>query len=166
MFTLTTTPPQGGDDPHQDPSTDRLAATVRVYERWGWMVLRAGDRLLLAADSTISAVEVPASIGGEIQHYLSVRLLAGPVIALPGTPCRWLILTESADDAAPVNLIRLRARRALTHRCGALLPLPPSSLESGAVSWQFPPSLDGPTLPPFTAVVAAARAVTETAGLA
>jgi hypothetical protein len=54
----------------------------------------------------------------------------------------------------------------LTHYCGTLVPLLLSRLESGVVSWQVPPSLDGPWLPPFTAVVAAARAVTETAGLA
>jgi hypothetical protein len=46
------------------------------------------------------------------------------------------------------------------------VPLPPSRLESGVVSWHVPPSLDGPSLPPFTAVVAATRAMTETAGLA
>lgn len=164
MSTLTTTP-HGGDDPHQHPAPTGLAATAEVYERWDWLVLRAGDRLLLAADTTVSAVEMPASIAAEVQHYLSVRLLAGPVIALPGTPCRWLLLTESADEAAPVSLVRLRARGGLIHRCGTLVPLPPSRLESGAVSWRVPPSLDGPTLPPFTAVVAAARAVSETAGL-
>lgn len=138
---------------------------AEVYERWDWLVLRASERLLLAADSTVSAVEMPASVAAEVQHYLSLRLLAGPVLALPGVPCRWLILTESADHAAPVSLVRLRARGALVHRCGTLVPLPPSRLRSGAVSWQVPPSLDGPTLPPFTAVVAAARAVSETAGL-
>lgn len=30
------------------------------------------------------------------------------------------------------------------------------------MSWQVPPSLDGPSLPPFTAVAAATRAITET----
>jgi hypothetical protein len=95
-------------------------------------------------------------------------MLAGPVIALPGAPRRWLLLllTESADESAPVNIVRLRACGALTHRCGTLVPLPPSRLESGVVTWHMPPSLDGPLLPPFTAVIAAARAVTETAGLA
>lgn len=63
MSTLTTTP-RGGDDPHQPPSPTGLAATAGVYERWDWLILRAGDRLLLAADSTISTVEMPASIAG------------------------------------------------------------------------------------------------------
>jgi hypothetical protein len=86
--------------------------------------------------------------------------------ALPGTPQRWLLLTGSADRAAPVDLIRLRAQEAQAHRCGTLVPLPPSRLESGVVTWHIPPALDGPTLPLFTAVVAVIQAVTTTAALA
>lgn len=47
---------------------------------------------------------------------------------LGGMPHRWLPLTQSADQSAPVNLVRLRAGGALTHRCGTLVPLPPSRL--------------------------------------
>lgn len=169
MATPTITAAQGGSDPHEphhQPPASGLTATAVHYDRWGWLVLPAGDRLLLTTNDQISAVELPAALGAEMQRYLTVRLLGGPVIALPGTPRRWLLLTQSADESAPVNLVRLRARGALTHRCGTLVPLPPSRVESGVVSWQVPPSLDGPSLPPFTAVVAAARAVTETAGLA
>ncbi|MGH3623923.1 MAG: hypothetical protein ACRDQ5_19385 [Sciscionella sp.] len=165
MTTPTMTAVQDGDEPYPHPSASGLAATAVHYERWGWLVLQAGDRLLLTTSNRISAVELPAGIGAEVQHYLTVRLLAGPVIALPGTPHRWLLLTASVADAAPVHLIRLRARGALTHRCGTLVPLPPSRLESGVVRWQVPPSLDGPSLPPFTAVVAAIRTVTEPTGL-
>lgn len=164
MTTPTMTAVQDGDEPYPHPSASGLAVTVVHYERWGWLVLRAGDRLLLTTGDKVSAVELPAGIGAEVQHHLTVRLLAGPVIALPGTPHRWLLLTGSADDCVPVNLIRLRARGALTHRCGTLVPLPPSCLESGVVSWQVLPSLDGPSLPPFTAVVAAIRTVTEPTG--
>lgn len=165
MTTSTITAVLDGDEPHQQPPSG-LTASAMHYERWGWLVRQAGDRLLLITNAQISAVELPAALGGEVQHYLTVRMLAGPVIALPGAPRRWLLLTQSADESAPVNLVRLRGRGALVHRCGTLVPLPPSRLESGVVSWQVPPSLDGPSLPPFTAVVAATRTVTETAGLA
>jgi hypothetical protein len=158
------TTPHDGGEPHRHSQPSGLAATAEHYERWGWLVLQADDRLLLTTDDTVSAVEMPSGIAAEVQHYLTVRLLAGPVIILPGAPGRWLLLTGSADDSAPVSLIRLRARGALTHRCGTLVPLPPSRLELGPVTWHSPPSLDGPTSP-FTAVVAATRAVTETAGL-
>ncbi len=164
-MTAPTSTPHDGDDPDHHPQPSGLAAAAEYYERWGWLVLRENDRLLLTTDAAVSAVELPSSTAAEVQLYLAVRLLAGPVIALPGMPRRWLLLTGSADDATPVHLTRLVARGAMTHRRGTLVPLPPSHLETGLVTWQSPPSLDGPTLPPFTAVVAATRAVTDTARL-
>lgn len=151
----------GDDEPDQHVPEARLTASAAQYERWGWMVLGAGERLLLATDQNVSAVELPAAIGAEVQHYLAMRLLAGPVITLSCTPSRWLLLTESADDTTPVNVVRLRARGGIVHASGTLVPLPPSRLESGAVVWHVPPSIDGPNLPPFSAVVGAVRAVTD-----
>ncbi len=143
---------------------DELTASATRYERWEWEVVRAGYRLLLELNNKISAVELPAVLGVEVQHYLGVRLLAGPVIALPGEPSRWLLLTESADMAAPVNGVRLRAQGGQVHGAGALVPLPPSRLELGDVAWRVSPAPDGPSLPPFNAVVAAVRTVTEAPG--
>jgi hypothetical protein len=146
---------------------DEVTACAAQYERWGWAVVRAGDRLMLAPNDRISAVELLAALGAEVQQqYLRVRLLAGPVIALPGAPSRWLLLTESAESAAPISGVRLRAQGGQVHCSGALVPLPPSRLASGDVTWLVAPSPGGPTLPPLSAIVAAVRTVTETAGLA
>ncbi|HEX8867471.1 MAG TPA: hypothetical protein VF821_17565 [Lentzea sp.] len=147
------------------PRLDTFSSAIERYSDWGWLVLRSENRLLLTTDHSVSAVELAAGIGGEVQHYLSVRMLAGPVVVLPGAPGRWLILTSSADEASQVNLIRLRARGALTHRLGTLVPLPPSRIDRGVVGWLGETPSDRPFLPPFSAVVAALRAVTETAGL-
>ncbi|MCG8922724.1 hypothetical protein [Lentzea sp. CC55] len=146
------------------PRLDTFAAAVERCSSWGWLVLRSENRLLLTTDRSVSAVEMAAGIGGEVRHYLSVRMLGGPVVVLPGAPGRWLVLTESADEASQVNLIRLRARGALTHRLGTLVPLPPSRIGGGGVRWLGEVPTGKPFLPPFSAVVAAVRAVTETAG--
>ncbi|MFI6095301.1 hypothetical protein ACIA8G_07115 [Lentzea sp. NPDC051213] len=147
------------------PQLDTFSSALERYSDWGWLVLRSENRLLLTTDHQVSAVELAAGIGGEVQHYLSVRMLGGPVVALPGAPGRWLVLTTSADEASQVNLIRLRARGALTHRLGTLVPLPPSRIDRGGVGWLGDPPAEKPFLPPYSAVVAALRAVTETAGL-
>lgn len=150
------------------PQLDTFSSAVERYSEWGWLVLRSENRLLLTTDGQVSAVEMGAGIGGEVQHYLSVRMLGGPVVVLPsgsGAGGRWLILTSSADEASQVNLIRLRARGALTHRLGTLVPLPPSRVDRGMVGWLGEGPVGRPFLPPFSAVVAALRAVTETAGL-
>ena len=145
--------------------TSILAVMALRYAQWGWLTRLAGDRLLLTTDDNISAVELPSALGSVVQQFLRIRMVAGPVVRLPGTPSRWLLLTQSAQTAAPVSLAQLRSRSAVTHRGGTLVPLPPSRLENGVASWQVPPAMDGPSLPPFTAVVAAIRTVTETAGL-
>ncbi|MET9231165.1 hypothetical protein [Lentzea sp. NPDC003310] len=149
------------------PRLDTFAGALERYAKWGWLVLRSENRVLLTTDHTVSAVEMAAGIGREVHDYLSVRMLGGPVVLLPsvsGMPGRWLVLTESADEASQVNLIRLRARGALTHRLGTLVPLPPSRIDGGGVRWLGDVPGAKPFLPPFSAVVAALRAVTETAG--
>lgn len=163
MGTRISTGTPAGDPNETLRPDDGLPAAAAHYERWGWLVLRTDDRLLLTTNHCVGAVELPADVAADVQRFLAVRMLAGPVVALPGAPCRWLLLTDSADDATQVNLVRLVARGGVTHRRGTLVPLPPSRLDSGVVRWQVPPSLDGPSLPPFTAVVSAARAVTELA---
>ncbi|MFD9705489.1 hypothetical protein [Lentzea sp. NPDC059081] len=146
------------------PRLDTFSAAVERCSDWGWLVLRSENRLLLTTDHQVSAVEMAEGIGREVQTYLSVRMLGGPVVVLPGSPGRWLVLTESADEASQVNLIRLRARGALTHRLGTLVPLPPSRIDGGGVRWRGEVPVGKPFLPPFSAVVAALRTVTETAG--
>jgi hypothetical protein len=156
MATPTITAAQGGDEPHRQPPTSGLTATAAHYERWGWLVLQADDRLLLtsrfASVVTFACAlsrplkqaregidAAPGSHGRRYEQPSTWRCGC-----LPGLPRRWLLLTESADDASPVNLVRLRARNGLTHRCDTVVPLPPSRMESGVVSWQVPPSLDSP----------------------
>lgn len=144
------------------PRPDTFSSAQERYSDWGWLVLRSENRLLLTTDHQVSAVELGAVVGAEVQHYLAVRMLAGPAVVLPGSPARRLILTTSADEASQVNLIRLRARGALTHRLGTLVPLPPSRIDRGGVGWLGAGPAGPPFLPPFSAVVAALRA---TAGL-
>lgn len=138
-------------------------AAVEQYCDWGWLTLQSGTRLLLPTDWSIGAVEMQSELCRELTQFLSVRMLAGPVIDLPGKPERSIILTTSADGATPVDLVRLKARGICAHRRGALVPLPPSLLENGPVRWRTPLSGERPPLAPFTAVVAAARAITEPA---
>jgi hypothetical protein len=73
MATPTITAAQGGGEPHQEPLTSGLTAIAAHYAGWGWLVLRADDRLLLTTNERVSAVELPAAIGAEVQHYLAVR---------------------------------------------------------------------------------------------
>ena len=99
-----------------------------------------------------------------MQRFLAMRMLSGPVVALPGTPRRRLLLAASADEAPQATIDRLDRRGGVTHRAGALVPLPPSRLACGQVTWQVPPALADPWLPPLTAVAVAVRSLTDPPG--
>lgn len=150
------------DGPSRPPMPDAPAVAAAQYTRWGWPVTITGRRLLLTTGNQVSAVELPADLARQVHQHLAVRMLAGPVVALPGTPCRRLLLAGCADQAAQASIDRLEHRGAITHRCGALVPLPPSRLARGAVTWTVPPALVEPWLPPFTAIAAAVRTLTHT----
>ena len=93
-----------------------------------------------------------------------MRMLSGPVVALPGSPRRRLLLAASADEAPQAMIDRLDRRGGVTHRAGTLVPLPPSELACGQVTWQVPPAPAEPWLPPWTALAAAVRSITHPPG--
>lgn len=161
MDTATVTGPPRSAEPSASPMPGAPAAAAEQYTRWGWPVTITETRLLLSTGTQVSAVELAAELAGEVQHYLTVRLLGGPVVTLPGTPHRWLLLAGSAEKAPQRSVDRLDGRGAITHRSGALVPLPPSRSACGAATWTVPPALAGPWLPPFTAIAAAVRTLTS-----
>ncbi len=141
-----------------------LAAAVARCRSWGWPISITASRVLLSTGSQVTAVELAEGLAAEVQRFLAMRLLAGPVVALPGMPRRRLLLAASADEASPATIARLDGRGAITHHAGALVPLPPSKLACGQVSWQVPPALVDPWLPPLTAIAAAVGSITHVPG--
>lgn len=141
------------------------AAAVEQYESYGWTIVTDDQRVLVVGDNVVSAVELDRGLGGEVQHYLSTRLLGGPVIELPGRPTRWIFLASGVEDMSPQTFVRIRARRGIVHMAGTFIPLPPSRLTSGDVVWKQPPIGKMPSLPQFASVAGALRAVTEGVGL-
>lgn len=141
-------------------TVDPLAAAGARCRSWGWPISITGSCVLLTTDSLVSAVELPCGLAADVQRFLAMRLLAGPVVALPGAPRRRILLATSAVEVSEVVIDRLGERGAITHRAGTLVPLPPSRLACGQVSWQVQPALVDPWLPPWTAIAAAVRSIT------
>ncbi|SHG62140.1 hypothetical protein [Streptoalloteichus hindustanus] len=141
-------------DLHVSPSPT-LAAVL--YRRWGWPVAVDGAHLLLTTGPAMCAVELPDLVTRWVHRFLTLRLLAGPVVGLPGPRPRSALLAGSAEDAAPATLDLLDRGGAVVHRAGAVFPMPPSRLATGRVFWRVAPAPSTPWLPPFSAVVAALR---------
>ena len=149
------------DEAVVEQATGPLAIAAARCRNWGWPISRTGSRLLLSTGAQVSAVELAEELAAEVQRFLTMRMLSGPVVALPGTPRRRLLLAASADEAPQAMIDRLGRRGGVTHRAGALVPLPPSRLACGQVTWQVPPALVDPWLPPLTAIVVAVRSITD-----
>lgn len=141
-----------------------LAVAAARCRSWGWPISLTGSRLLLSTGVQVSAVELAEELAAEVQRFLSMRMLSGPAVTLPGAPRRWLLLAASADDAPQAMIDRLDRRGGVIHRDGALVPLPPSRLACGQVTWQVPPALVDPWLPPLTAIAVAVRSLTDPPG--
>ncbi len=152
------------DEPVTEQGPDPLDVAAARCRSWGWPVRRTGSRILLSTGAQVGAVELAEDLAAEVQRFLTMRMLSGPVIALPGAPRRCLLLVASADDAPQAMVDRLAARDGITHRRGALVPLPPSRLACGQVTWQVPPALVDPWLPPLTAITVAVRSLTDRPG--
>ena len=138
-----------------------LVTAATRCRSWGWPISLTGSRVLLSTGAQVSAVELAEDLAAEVQRFLAMRMLSGPVVALPGAPRRRLLLAASADEASQAMIDRLGRRGGVTHRAGALVPLPPSRLACGQVTWQVPPALVDPWLPPLTAIVVAVRSITD-----
>jgi hypothetical protein len=111
---------------------------------------------VLAVSESVNAIVMRAELGIETQSLLSVQMLAGPVIALPGDTADWVFLTGPASSIGTRTLAALSHLGVRLKKPGTFIPLPPSRLNDGVVRWSSGPTV-GRDLPPWTAVVAATR---------
>jgi hypothetical protein len=138
---------------------DGAAARAIAYQHlYGWPtgVDLATGHLVLAVSENVNAIIMRAELGIETQSLLSVQMLAGPVIALPGARPDWVFLTGPASSISAKTLTALSRLGVRLQKAGAFIPLPPSRLDGGMVRWASGPTV-GRDLPPWTAVLAATR---------
>ncbi|GAA4854917.1 hypothetical protein [Saccharopolyspora rosea] len=117
------------------------------YRSYGWWVEpdhRTGNPTLIVG-GRVSAVLVPADWAHDVQHVLTVHLLAGPALVVGD---HWLLLTQpDGDRVVPDDLTSAGVTGV---RAGRRLALPPPD----DTRW-----VRGPhhAAPPWQAVVSAAR---------
>ncbi len=102
----------------------------------------------------VGALRMRAGLGAEVQWWLRLRMLAGPVLAVPGKRTEWTFLTQPAPDEhhrrpLPPGVEPVTAR--------VLLPTPHT--DRASVFWATPPDLEHPALPQFSSVIGAVRSV-------
>ncbi|GGS36794.1 MULTISPECIES: hypothetical protein [Actinokineospora] len=115
-----------------------------------------GDSLgaYLEVGPEVGALRMRAGLGAEVQWWLRLRMLAGPVLAVPGKRTEWTFLTQPATDdqrrrPLPPGVEPVTAR--------VLLPTPDT--DRSVTHWATAPDLAHPSLPLFSSVVGAVRSV-------
>ncbi|WP_229686653.1 hypothetical protein [Longimycelium tulufanense] len=134
-----------------------LADVAASYARlMGWPVVVSDNGILLPLSPASTALTMPEHLGQGVLAGLKARMLAGPVLALPGPQPRWVFLAElvallPTQLTSPFEVQFVRAPHQVL--------LPPTQTTHGPVRWANPPTPSRRWFPPFTAVLAIARMV-------
>ncbi|MGQ0840207.1 hypothetical protein [Actinokineospora sp.] len=115
-----------------------------------------GDALgaYLDVGDHIGALRMRAGLGAEVQWWLRLRMLAGPVLATPAKRTDWTFLTqpiteEQLSRPLPPGVEPVRAR----------VLLPTSTTDRTVAFWATSPDQHNPNLPLFSSVIGAVRSV-------
>lgn len=143
-----------------DSQLTHMVATAQAYQQfYGWptRVDQTSGQVVLTISTGVDAVVSPVEQGREALSLLSVRMLSGPVVALPGDS-DWVFLTGPACALSMTTLADLGRFGVRLKGQGSTVPLPPSQLDDDVVRWASGPK-GTRQLPPWTAVIGAIRAV-------
>ncbi|MFB9906021.1 hypothetical protein [Allokutzneria oryzae] len=114
----------------------------------------------LVVGDTVGAISMRAGLGAETNAMLSLHLLSGPVIGIPGKPERWVFLTGPVTPVrvdTVLDLVRIDVHLLAP---GTRLALPPRAAGLAGPRWVVHPR-QGHDLPPWQAVVSAARSTSS-----
>lgn len=120
----------------------------------GWPVDGDSHSAYLDLGGQVGGLRMRAGLGAEVQWWLRLRMLAGPVLATPGKRTEWTFLTQATPDEQrrrplPPGVEPVTSR--------VLLPTPDT--DRAVAHWATAPDLAHPALPLFSSVVGAVRSV-------
>ena len=131
-----------------------LALDLHDYRRTlGWPA--DGDQfgVYLELGRDVCGLRMRAGLGAEVQWWLRLRMLAGPVLAVPGKRTEWTFLVQPAPGGQ---------RRPLppgVEPVDALVLLPTAQTPYETTHWATAPVPEHPTLPQASSVIGAVRSV-------
>lgn len=122
---------------------DDAARNCRVsaghYRELGWQVGVCEGQVWLCAGRPWEALETSRQIGFRAGAFLAALGIPTPVIEIPGSPARWLLLTEPHHNQLP-EVRRFLAAAGVRHLyADAEIDLPPTHYREGQVRWIIRP---------------------------
>ena len=135
--------------------------TTQDYTRFGWTVAATANGACLITDDRVAGIELTGELAANVRRFLRANNLSGPVIEIPGAQRREIHLVTGLNRVEGA-IEALRGAGAVVHSDGAGVPLPPSTLSSGALTWGIAPA-EARWMPPLVALAAAVRAASRRA---
>lgn len=122
--------------------------------RLSWPVDGDSRAAYLVLGDEVSGLRMRAGLGAEVQWWLRLRMLAGPVLAVPGKRTEWTFLTQPVTDEQ-----RRRPLPPGVEPVSARVLLPTPATDRATTHWATAPDLAHPALPLFSSVIGAVRSV-------
>jgi hypothetical protein len=146
-----------------DPPSDQQDRYYHDVFAWPTTIDNTTGEVRLRLGSVVDALIMRAGFAGEVNSFLARHMFHAPIIVVPGTPADWIFLTRQRTtmrQSVWEDLVHIQVgwkRRSET------IPLPALDNTHDGVRWLEQPQ-QRIELPPWTAVVAAARKASSVCG--
>jgi hypothetical protein len=151
---------------HHDTIDDPLDQLSQYYQGtfdWPTTIDSSTGEVQLHLGSVVDALIMRAGFAAEVNHFLTRHLFRVPIIVVPGDPADWIFLS------GPRTTMRLKTWEDLLRirvgwkRRTESISLPAPEGAAAGLRWLQRPE-PGAELPPWSAVVNAARASSSSCG--
>ena len=146
-----------------DPPPDNQDRYYHDIFAWPTTIDNTTGEVRLRLGSVVDALIMRAGFAGEVNNFLARHMFDAPIIVVPGNPADWIFLTQ------PRTTMRQSVWEDLVHiqvgwkRRSETILLPALDNTHDGVRWLEQPQ-QHTELPPWTAVVAAARKASSVCG--
>lgn len=147
-------------------ATQQLDQHARDYSEvfaWPNTIDSVTGDVRLQLGTTVDALIMRAGFAGEVNNFLARHMLRAPIIVVPGDPNDWIFLTQPRTplrQSSWDDLVRIQVG---WKQRGDSILLPALDNVDEGVRWLERPQ-PHMTLPPWTAVVGAARSTSSLCG--
>ncbi|PXY16969.1 hypothetical protein [Prauserella flavalba] len=158
MTTLIDHPPAQRD--HQSDQRDRVYHDVFA---WPTTIDNVTGEVRLRLGTVVDALIMRAGFAAEVNNVLVRHMFRAPIITVPGNPADWIFITRprtTLRQSVWEDLMRIQVG---WKRRGQTILLPALDNTTDGVRWLEQPQQHA-DLPPWTAVVAAARKASSVCG--
>ncbi|RBM17616.1 hypothetical protein DI005_21240 [Prauserella sp. PE36] len=143
--------------------SDQRARDYTDVFAWPTTIDSVTGDVRLRLGTTVDALIMRAGFAGEVNNFLARHMLRAPIIVVPGDPDDWIFLTQPRTTmrmSSWDDLVRIQVG---WKRRGDSVLLPALDNVDEGVRWLERPQPQM-TLPPWTAVVGAARSTSSLCG--